>query len=59
MAFGFPERRTLNGKKVDLTAYRLYDSPFLHADVGSETLTMTWGGKTRTLDFKNVTMTER
>ena len=59
MVFGFPERRVLNGKTVDLSTYRLFDGPFLHADVGGETLTMTWGGKTRTLNFKNVTISEK
>lgn len=59
MVFGFPERRMLNGTPVDLSTYRLFDGPFLRADVGSETLTMTWGGKTRTLNFKNVTISEK
>ena len=58
MTFGFPEKRSLNGKTVDLTSYRLFEGPFLNADVGSEQLTMTYKGLKRTLDFKKVTITE-
>lgn len=59
MSFGFPDRRVLNGAKVDLTTYKLFDGPFLHADVGSEKLTMTWKGMTRILDFKTLTITDK
>lgn len=58
MRFAFPEDRTLNGKKVDLTRYRLFEGPWLNAETGSEKLTMTWGTMKRVLDFKNVTITE-
>jgi hypothetical protein len=59
MSFAFPEVRKLNGKPVDLTTYRLFDGPFMHADVGSEKLTMTWKGMTRILDFTTVTITDK
>ncbi len=59
MTFGFPDRRTLNGVAVDLAKTRLFEGPFLNADVGSEKLVMTYKTRTRTLDFKNLTITER
>lgn len=58
MEFEFPEKRLLNGKFIDLSKTRLFDGPFLSADVGSEKLTMTYKGKKRILDLKAVTITE-
>jgi hypothetical protein len=58
MYFGFPEVRQLNGKPVDLTKYRLFEGPFLNAEVGSENLTMTYKTKRRVLDFKKLPITE-
>jgi hypothetical protein len=52
MEFGFPERRVLNGKNVDLSRTKLFDGPNLKADVGNEQLTITYKGKKRVLDFK-------
>jgi hypothetical protein len=51
MTFAFPDGRTLNGKKVDLTRTKLFDGPFLKAEVGSQKLEILHGGKRRLLDF--------
>jgi hypothetical protein len=59
MQFAFPESRTLNGKKVDLTVTRLFDGPFLQSEVGSRKLTMTHGTRKRVLDFTTLTITEK
>lgn len=58
MKFSFPDGRVLNGKAVDLKKTRLFDSPFLSADVGSERLTITHGGERRVLDFKTLRVIE-
>jgi hypothetical protein len=58
MEFAFPDTRSLNGKEVDLTKYKLFDGPFLNADVGSQKLTMTYKGRKRILDFTTLTTTE-
>ena len=58
MEFAFPEGRKLNGKAVDLSATKLFDGPFLHAEVGSRKLTMTHGKQKRVLDFTTLTVTE-
>lgn len=58
MYFAFPDVRTLNGKMVDLSKTKLFDSPFLHAEVGSEVLTMTYKGEKRILDFKKMKIVE-
>ena len=54
MSFAFPEKRALNGKEVDLSKTKLFEGPFLNAEVGSERLTMTCKGGRMVLDFKNV-----
>ncbi|MEO8168153.1 MAG: hypothetical protein ABI623_07900, partial [bacterium] len=58
MYFSFPDVRMLNGKTIDLSKTKLFDGPFLHAEVGSEKLTMTYKKMRRVLDFKAVTVTE-
>ena len=59
MVFAFPGTRTLNGKTVDLSKQKLFDSPFAQADVGSEALTITYKGQKRMLNFKTLTVTEK
>ena len=59
MFFAFPDTRTLNGKTVDLSKQKLFDSPFTHAEVGSETLTITYKNETRVLDFRKLTVTDK
>jgi hypothetical protein len=58
MEFAFPEGRTLNGTPVDLTAYRLFEGPFLNADVGSQKLLITYKNQRRLLDFTTLKVTE-
>jgi hypothetical protein len=58
MKFSFPDTRTLNGKPVDLTTTPLFDGPFLHAAVGSQKLSITYGNQSLDLDFKKLTITE-
>jgi len=59
MCFAFPDIRQLNGKPVDLTKYKLFEGPFLNAEVGSEKLTLTYKKKRRILDFKKLAIEER
>jgi hypothetical protein len=54
MSFRFPDKRMLDGKQVDLGRTRLFEGPFLNAEVGSEMLTLTSRGARMVLDFKNV-----
>lgn len=58
MQFTFPEQRVLDGAAVDLTQYRLFEGPFLNADVGSQQLLITYKGQRRFLDFKTLKVTE-
>jgi hypothetical protein len=58
MKFRFPGTRSLNGRAVDLTKTPLFDGPFLHADVGSQKLSITYGKQKLDLDFRKLTITE-
>ena len=58
MSFGFPGKRMLNGKAVDLSATKLFDGPFLQAEVGSEKLLIKHGEKNLLLDFSTLTVSE-
>ncbi len=58
MAFAFPDSRRLNGKAVDITKTKLFEGPFLNAEVGSERLAITYKGAKRVLDFRLVRTTE-
>ena len=58
MAFSFPEDRSLNGQRMDLSKTKLFEGPFLHAEVGSEALTLTYKNQKRVLDFKNLKILE-
>lgn len=58
MSFAFPDGRRLNGKAVDLSRTKLFDGPFLHAEVGSEMLEITYQGRKLVLDFKKLKIIE-
>jgi len=54
MEFTFPGKRVLNGKFIDLTNYKLFEGPFLNAEVGSQKLTLTHKNLKMVLDFKKL-----
>ncbi len=54
MEFTFPEKRALNGRSIDLTNYKLFEGPFLNAEVGSQMLTLTHKNLKMVLDFKKL-----
>ncbi len=58
MSFRFPGTRSLNGRGVDLARTPLFDGPFLHADVGSQKLSIAYGKQKLDLDFRKLTITE-
>jgi hypothetical protein len=58
MEFAFPDKRTLNASVIDLSKTKLFEGPFINAEVGSEKMTMTYKSKKLVLDFKAVKITE-
>lgn len=59
LRFAYDGKREVNGKEIVLGNHKLFDNPFLQADVGSERITMIYGNKERVLDFKKATIRER
>ncbi len=58
MKFSFPEGRMLDGKRIDLGKAKLFEGPYLNAEVGSQKLTITYKNTTRVLDFKALRVIE-
>jgi len=51
MAFTYGGERLLNGKAIDFKSYKLFNGPFLNAEVGSGTLEMRYKEMRLFLDF--------
>ncbi len=56
MEFVFPNKRKINGEVVDYSKFKLFDGPFLRADMDSQMLTITYKNHKRIYDFKNLTV---
>jgi hypothetical protein len=50
--------RLLNGAEVSFSTYRLFNGPFVQGDVGTGVITLSYGGKSRVLDFGRVLITD-
>lgn len=59
LRFVYDAFREVNGKKIDLKGYKLFEGPFLNAEVGSKKLVITYRNKKRVLDFTNWSVTEQ
>ena len=59
MEFAFPGKRVLNGEKIDLSKYKLFEGPFLNAEVGSQKLTLTYKDSKLVLDFEKLEKREK
>ena len=58
MQFAFGGDRVLNGKKIDLTSYQLYNGPFIQSKYNSGIIRMTDGTRVRELNFKTGSINE-
>ncbi|MBN1542854.1 hypothetical protein JW992_11965 [candidate division KSB1 bacterium] len=58
LEFAFPDQRKLNGKIIDYSRFKLFDGPFLQADVDSQMLTVEYKDLKRIYNFKTLTVTE-
>jgi len=59
MEFAFPDERALNGEKIDLSNYKLFEGPFLNAEVGGQKLTLTYKDEKMVLDFEKLEKREK
>ena len=56
MYFKYPDTRSINNKIIDLSKTKLFEGPFLNADVGSQMLTLTCKDMKMVLNFKDLTV---
>lgn len=59
MAFTYGQTPVLDGQPVDYADWKLFESPYLNAEVGSRKLTITHGELERVLDFNTLAITGR
>ena len=59
LTFTYDGLRLLNNKTVDLTKTRLYDGPFMSAEVGAGIIELRYGDRARILDFQKERIIER
>jgi hypothetical protein len=59
MKFTYDGKRIVNGKAVNFKDYRLFNGPFVTADVGTGIITLHYKEHRRILDFNNATITDR
>ncbi|WP_146180214.1 hypothetical protein [Opitutus sp. ER46] len=59
MVCAYGETPQIDGKPVDFAKWPLFESPYLHADVGSRKLRMTHGRLEHVVDFNTLTVTDR
>lgn len=58
MKFRYGGERLLDGKQLDFRAFGLFRGPFMDSNVGEGVVRLKYGGRTRTLDFNNASITE-
>lgn len=58
MAGTYGETPVIDGEPIDYAHWPLYEGPFLNAERGANVLHLSHGPETRTLDFRNATVTE-
>jgi hypothetical protein len=49
----------VDGRAVDYGAWKLFEGPYLNAEVGGRRLTITHGRLERVLDFSTLTISDR
>ena len=55
LEFSYDGLRKINGKTDDPLKYKLFDSPYIQSEIGSEKMTIQYKGEKLVLDLKNVT----
>ncbi len=59
IAFTYGQAPKVDGKKIDYARWKLFEGPYLNAEVGGHKLTITHGRLERVLDFNTLTITDR
>jgi hypothetical protein len=58
ISFTYGDAPVVNGKKIDYSKWKLFESPYLNAEKGSRKITISYGRMQRVLDFNVPAITE-
>ncbi len=58
LTFTYGELPTVDGRAIDYTQWKLFEGPYLNAEIGSRNLSITHGRLKRVLDFKRLSITD-
>ena len=58
LTFTYGELPTVDGRAIDYAQWKLFEGPYLNAEIGGRTLSITHGRLKRVLDFKSVSITD-
>jgi hypothetical protein len=58
VAFTYGQNPVVDGVPLDYSQWKLFEGPYLNAEVGGRKLTITHGPLTRILDFNTLTITD-
>jgi len=58
LTFTYGELPTVDGRAIDYDQWKLFEGPYLNAEIGGRTLSITHGRLQRVLDFKSVSITD-
>jgi hypothetical protein len=59
IAFTYGQTPSVDGQAVDYRSWKLFEGPYLNAEIGGRKLTITHGRLERILDFNTLTITDR
>ena len=59
IAFTYGQTPSVDGRAVDYRSWKLFEGPYLNAEIGGRKLTITHGRLERILDFNTLTITDR
>ncbi len=59
ITFTYDQAPVVDGRAVDYSQWKLFEGPYLNAEIGGRKLTLTHGRLERVLDFNTLTITDR
>jgi len=59
VAFSYGQTPRVDGRTVDYSKWKLFEGPYLNAEIGGRKLSITHGPLERVLDFNTLTVTDR
>lgn len=59
LSFTYGQPPAVDGRAIDYAKWKLFEGPYLNAEIGARKLTLTHGRLERVLDFNTLTVTDR